>query len=142
LTISQKTVEDSSPSNQDASLEGQRAALQAALDGYVESRFVCEEAAGGAYAKDGKIIAVVSGERPNLRNFWSGRWSSTWTIQCSGGQATISGEMKVHAHYFEDGNVQLQTTKVMPATTVPFSSEAEFATQMIARINVSHRLLL
>lgn len=59
------------------------------------SRFVCEDAAGGAYAKDGKIVAVVSGERPNLRNFWSGRWGSTWTIQLSGGQATISGDMKV-----------------------------------------------
>lgn len=130
-------MEDSSPSNQDHSLEGQRAALQSALDAYVESRFVCEDSAGGVYAKDGKITAVVSGERPNLRNFWSGRWSSTWTIQCSSGQATISGEIKVHAHYFEDGNVQLQTTKVIPATVLPYSSEAEFASQIIARINVS-----
>mmetsp|Transcript_34180 Transcript_34180/g.74529 ORF Transcript_34180/g.74529 Transcript_34180/m.74529 type:complete len:287 (-) Transcript_34180:152-1012(-) len=135
--LSLKTVEDSTPSNQDASLENERAALQSALDAYVVSRFVCEDAAGGAYAKDGKIVAVVSGERPNLRNFWSGRWGSTWTIQLSGGQATISGDMKVHAHYFEDGNVQLQTSKPIPATTIPYSSEAEFAEQVIARISAA-----
>ena len=93
--LSLKTVQDSSPSNQDMSLEDKRSALQTALDAYVAGRFVTEEAAGGVYARDGKIVAVVSGERPNLRNFWSGRWGSTWTIQCSDGQATVVGEIKV-----------------------------------------------
>ena len=93
-----KTVEDSSPSNQDMSLEDKRSALQAVLDVYVAGRFVTEEAAGGVYARDGKIVAVVSGERPNLRNFWSGRWGSTWTIQCTDGQATVVGEIKVRTN--------------------------------------------
>ncbi|CAE7710555.1 Capza1, partial [Symbiodinium microadriaticum] len=135
--LSLKTVEDSSPSNQDVLLESKRAALQAGLDAYVTSRFVAEEAAAGVYAREGRIVAVLSGERPNLRNFWSGRWSSTWTVQCAGDQATIAGEIKVHAHYFEDGNVQLQTTKAIASTTIPFSSEAEFTEQIVAHINAS-----
>ena len=28
---------------------------------------------------------------------------------------------QLHAHYFEDGNVQLQTTKTIPQKTVPFT---------------------
>ena len=31
------------------------------------------------------------------------------------GEAIVSGTVKVRAHYFEDGNVQLQTTKVRTA---------------------------
>ena len=44
---------------------------------------------------------------------------------------------QVHAHYFEDGNVQLQTTKTIPSHSFPFSSEGEFADQIVAHINVS-----
>mmetsp|Transcript_9104 Transcript_9104/g.13703 ORF Transcript_9104/g.13703 Transcript_9104/m.13703 type:complete len:287 (-) Transcript_9104:116-976(-) len=135
--LSLTTLEDSSPSNQDSSREGERAALQSALDDYVASRFVTETAAAGVFCRDGNIIAVVSGERPNLRNFWSGKWTSSWNITFSPGQATISGDIKVHAHYFEDGNVQLQTTKQAPSTSFTYSSEGEFASQIVSHINAS-----
>jgi capping protein (actin filament) muscle Z-line, alpha len=136
--VSQATVEASSPSNQDQSLEGERVALQAALDAYVRTRYVAEDSAAGVFARDGKLVAIVAGEKPNLRNFWSGKWTSTWNISTAGGQATVTGEIKIHAHYFEDGNVQLQTSKPLPARIFPFSSESDFAEQISAYISVSY----
>jgi len=59
----------------------------------------------------------VRGERVNLRNYWSGNWISVWTVVL-GDEVTIDGSIKLRAHYFEDGNVQLQTTKVFPAATL------------------------
>lgn len=107
------------------------------MDTYVSSRYVTEDAAAGVFARDGKITAIIAGEKPNLRNFWSGKWTSTWNITCSGGQASITGEIKIHAHYFEDGNVQLQTTKPYPARVFPFTSEGDFAQQITSYISVS-----
>jgi len=32
------------------------------------------------YAKDGQITILISGEKFNLRNYWSGRWSSEYNV--------------------------------------------------------------
>jgi hypothetical protein len=43
----------------------------------------------------GNIIIVLVSEKPNLRNYWSGRWASVWTVKPVG-KPSISGEIKVH----------------------------------------------
>jgi hypothetical protein len=65
------------------------------LDSYVSEKYLCEDAAAGAFIQGGKILAVVTGERPNLRNFWSGKWTSTWSISFNGKDATMDGDIKV-----------------------------------------------
>jgi hypothetical protein len=49
------------------------------------------------FAKDGAIVVVIAGERTNLKNFWSGRWSSAWNVgvDLDSKVLTISGEIKV-----------------------------------------------
>jgi capping protein (actin filament) muscle Z-line, alpha len=49
----------------------------------------------------------------NLKNYWSGSWTSTWEID---GENNITGTTKIRAHYFEEGNVQLHTTKEFPSS--------------------------
>lgn len=134
--LSLKATEDTTTeSNQDASIEEERATLQSALDNYITTRYLAENCAAGVFAKDGNLIVSVAGERPNLRNFWSGKWLSTWSVSLSSGEASITGAIKVHAHYFEDGNVQLQTTKDIPKIVFPFTEASELATQLVSHID-------
>lgn len=59
-----------------------------------------------------KIIVCISSSKFNPNNYWNGRWRSTWqvTFGAGGGQATLDGKLQVNVHYYEDGNVQLNTT--------------------------------
>lgn len=50
----------------------------------------------------------------------NGRWRSVWTVQVSGNQVAVSGVLKVQVHYYEDGNVQLVSSKDIK-DTIPHS---------------------
>ena len=54
-----------------------------------------EDSAASVFAKSGNIYVNISAEKINLRNFWSGRMFSTWTIAVSATKAVISGDIKV-----------------------------------------------
>jgi len=123
------TADDSVESNQDTD-DNLRKAVQSSINTYVESAYQSELSAGGVYSKDGKLNIVVTGEKNNLKNFWSGKWNSSWAVSTSGQTAKISGEIKLHVHYFEDGNLQLQSSKVVPATDIPFKNENDLADQL------------
>jgi hypothetical protein len=54
---------------------------------------------------DGSAIKVeVSCHNLNFKNYWGGEWSSTWTVDMNNG-ASLSGHIRVHNHYFEQGNI-------------------------------------
>ena len=51
-----------------------------------------------------------------LFDFRNGRWRSVWTVRQDGGQAQVNGILKVQVHYYEDGNVQLVSSKEIKET--------------------------
>ncbi|KAF2227563.1 F-actin-capping protein subunit alpha [Elsinoe ampelina] len=57
---------------------------------------------------DGSIAILIVANKYSLNNFWSGRWRGTYILDSSG---NIKGDIKVDVHYFEDGNVRMQTEK-------------------------------
>ena len=59
------------------------------------NRYLPENCAAGAFSQDNKLVLSIAGERPNLRNFWSGKWLSNWAVQLSPGEATLTGSIKV-----------------------------------------------
>lgn len=87
------------------------------------------------YGKDGKIIVAISSARFNPHNFWNGRWRSLWTYH--GGE--LVGHFKIVVHYYEDGNVQLnsdctQTTKISEGSA---DAVAAAAFKAIAKVEQS-----
>lgn len=52
------------------------------------------------------VIKIVSG-KSNAGNFWSGRLLSTYVY--TPGEQTLDSTLKVQIHYYENGNVQLNT---------------------------------
>jgi len=94
-----------SPSDEDASLAGLRSELQAELAPYVKEHYPFGTL--GVYAREGKLYVCITSTRFNPNNFWNGRWRSCWTISKNGEQ--LDARIRLQVHYYEDGNVQLQT---------------------------------
>ncbi|KAJ3107345.1 F-actin-capping protein [Phlyctochytrium planicorne] len=69
---------------------------------------------------EGDLTLVAVSNKYNANNFWNGRWRSTWTIRV--GSKDLTGVLKVNVHYYEDGNVQINTKKDISAT-LPTASD-------------------
>lgn len=55
-----------------------------------------------AFVKDSGLQIVISGEKVNLRNFWTGKWSSVWNfspMNLETGKYNLTGEIKVSYHH-------------------------------------------
>ena len=70
----------------------------------------------GVYAAyDGASITVeISCHNLNFKSFWGGEWLSSWYVDLAAG--TVAGRIVVHNHYFENGNIQFNMNKDIPAT--------------------------
>ncbi|KAG9103565.1 F-actin-capping protein subunit alpha [Ceratobasidium sp. 370] len=76
------------------------------------------------------IIQIVA-NKYNPQNFWSGRWRSEYIVDL--GKGEITGKVLVNVHYYEQGNVQLQTTYT-PTITLPPSLTPSSAPKILAII--------
>ncbi|KAJ8600573.1 hypothetical protein CTAYLR_008185 [Chrysophaeum taylorii] len=113
-------------------VEAERSVVEAALGKYVRSRYSSANARAAVFATDqGDLKIALSAENLNLRNYWSGNWRSTWTVSLAGAQASVQGTLKLRAHYFEDGNVQLQTTKDVEPSPVSAADLGRAVTDVI-----------
>jgi len=94
----------------DSGLEPLRAAFEKHALQYASEHYPL--GAATVYGKDGQIVVCISSARFNPSNFWNGRWRSVWTF--SNGE--LSGHFKIVVHYYEDGNVQLNTDATQKTT--------------------------
>ncbi|KAM3583108.1 F-actin-capping protein [Umbelopsis sp. WA50703] len=91
----------------DQDIEPLRSAIDTQLQSYVDDHF--PHGVSTVYGSESKVTAVVVDNKYNPSNYWNGRWRSVWTIEKGGSQ--LKGSAKVQVHYYEDGNVQLNSTK-------------------------------
>ncbi|KAF2149221.1 F-actin-capping protein-like protein subunit alpha-2 [Myriangium duriaei CBS 260.36] len=82
--------------------------LDKALSAHVREHYP-GEAAGAVYPTSKGVVLLTVANKYSLNNFWSGRWRAEYVLDPSAG--TVRGEIKVDVHYFEDGNVRLNTKK-------------------------------
>lgn len=69
-----------------------------------------------ATPEDGKVAVLLSTTKSSPKNFISGRWRSAFFYDPT--SSSLSGDIKVNVHYYEDGNVALTTTKSVESVSV------------------------
>jgi len=114
-----KEASEPQPTGVDERAEPWRAAVDKAMQGYVKEHYpngiltVYGSTTGGSV----KIIACIEDHKFSPQNFWNGRWRSEWAVTFSpGGSGELKGVLRVQVHYYEDGNVQLVSSKDVKET--------------------------
>ncbi|EFA75005.1 hypothetical protein PPL_11690 [Heterostelium album PN500] len=90
---------------------------------------------GSKVSEGHQITVCLSSSKLNPNNFWNGRWRSTWTctFKPNSGNVTLNGKLQINVHYYEDGNVQLNTT-TNKSTTAPSSDANTTASNVFKAI--------
>lgn len=88
-------------------LENLRSAVEKESLAYVEDHF--PNGACTVYVTEEEIVIAVVDNKYNPNNFWNGRWLAHWIYNTTNSE--LKGISKINVHYYEDGNVQLNTEK-------------------------------
>lgn len=123
----------------DPSCEPWRAALDTEFLQYTRNHYkdgVCSVVGknqGGVVT----LMACIEDHQFQPKNFWNGRWRSVWSIALNGAStAEVKGVLKVQVHYYEEGNVQLVSTKDIKES-VTVSSEGQTAKEIVQVIETA-----
>ena len=73
---------------------------------------------------------VLVGERFQLQNMRNGQWHSTWRAE----RGTVKGTIRAIVHYFEDGNVQLNTHRDVEFAWTPSEEAEASAKELVEKI--------
>eukprot|EP01006_Ploeotia_vitrea_P043846 TRINITY_DN66784_c5_g1_i5.p1 TRINITY_DN66784_c5_g1~~TRINITY_DN66784_c5_g1_i5.p1 ORF type:complete len:290 (-),score=162.28 TRINITY_DN66784_c5_g1_i5:123-992(-) len=124
-----------------ADVAAYRAALEKQIAEYLSLNYVEGKVASAVYgANDGTLTVCVSAKNTKLSSFWTGTWKSVFQVNVSSqGQATLTGTIKVNVHYYEDGNVQLNTdiTREVAVKVGDAAATAKAVEKAIAEIESS-----
>lgn len=75
-----------------------------AMDAYIARQFRKGTAMYSVFVTaDKKLTVNISCHNLNFSNYWGGEWLSNWHLDMS--TQYLSGHIKVHNHYFEQGNI-------------------------------------
>lgn len=72
-----------------------------------------------------EFVVVISAAKLSPQNFCNGSWRSIWNVEFKDDMQVVElrGKMQVGAHYFEEGNVQLDTNTECKDSTIFQSPE-------------------
>ncbi|KAG8479588.1 hypothetical protein CXB51_029367 [Gossypium anomalum] len=102
-----------------AYVEEYRCALEAEILKYVAEAY--PKGSCSVYCTNGKdveepgsdfdLVVVIAAARLSPQNFCNGSWQTIWNIEFKDDiqKLELNGKLQVGAHYFEEGNVQLDT---------------------------------
>ncbi|KAF9908541.1 F-actin-capping protein [Lobosporangium transversale] len=91
----------------DEGIEELRKTIEKDTEDYMADRYA--EGVSAVYGSNGKITIAIVHNKYSPSNFWNGRWRSIWQLETTTSQ--VKGTLKCKVHYYEDGNVQLETSK-------------------------------
>ncbi|KAI8926649.1 F-actin-capping protein subunit alpha [Entophlyctis helioformis] len=109
-----------------------RSALEHAAIEYAAAFFPSSAVTVWATEDEALVLGIVA-NKYNPDSFWSGRWRSQWRIQP--GAKELTGFAKIQVHYYEDGNVQLNSSKDYAVNVDAPEDPAAFATVVVKQIS-------
>ncbi|XP_066995506.2 F-actin-capping protein subunit alpha [Anabrus simplex] len=116
----------------DPAAEPWRAALETELDAYTLNHY--RNGVGSVFGKSQgsviSLIACIEDHQFQPNNFWNGCWRSQWSVSLSSSIVELRGVLKVQVHYYEDGNVQLVSSKEVKET-LEVSNSQELAKEFV-----------
>ncbi|KAJ5463871.1 hypothetical protein N7475_007006 [Penicillium sp. IBT 31633x] len=83
---------------------------------------------------DSAIAIILVANRYSPNNFWNGRFRAIYQLPVSSSSSTLTGNIHVDVHYYEDGNVALNTTKPIDISIPSMSAES-----IVSRIAAAER---
>lgn len=138
-----KDASDYQPFTPDATAEPWRAALDTEFIQYTKNHYKDGVCSVVGRSQPGGVItlnACIEDHQFQPKNFWNGRWRSQWAVTFNGSStAELRGILKVQVHYYEEGNVQLVSTKEIKET-VPVSGEIQTAKAVVQVIEDAENL--
>lgn len=125
-----KEASDHQPHDADAGAEPWRSALDAEIQQYTLNHYRHGVCSVFGKSSNGQVTLNVCMEDHQFQphNYCNGRWRSRWQVQFQPGvgsaQAELLGTLKVQVHYYEDGNVQLVTSKECRESVIATNEQA------------------
>ncbi|CAH0724168.1 unnamed protein product, partial [Brenthis ino] len=116
-----KEASEYEPFEPDRVAEPWRAALDVELTTYVAEHYKHGASLVVGRALDSGVVSLVAcieDHQFQPKNYWNGRWRSVWSLTVGGGATELRGMLRVQVHYYEDGNVQLVSSKEVKAPLV------------------------
>eukprot|EP00124_Ichthyophonus_hoferi_P001467 Ihof_evm10s77 gene=Ihof_evmTU10s77 len=130
-----KEASDLQSIEENATASPWRKAVETAVDGYLDEHYptgVC--AIYGSSEDDSiKVVSCIESHKFSPTNFCNGRWRSIWETVIRDGQASVTGNVLVKVHYYEDGNVHLSASKEFKAS-FPATNEKTLAEELVKLI--------
>jgi len=110
-----------------------RSAIATSLGSYVEANYKEGKCVTAVYGADnGTVTVCISGKNVHLGNFWTGGWRGVFSLNVGKtGSTEMKANVKINVHYFEDGNVQLNT-HVDKTVNITVTSDEEATGKNIA----------
>ncbi|THX61420.1 F-actin-capping protein subunit alpha [Aureobasidium pullulans] len=128
-------VEQKASNAQSHSLDSQNAdliqKLHKALRTHADEHYPAATVGVFPAENDTKVALVLVSNKYSPNNFWNGRWRAHYLFSPS--NSSLSGAINIDVHYYEDGNVRLQTSKPVSI------SNASDAVREIAKIEKSYQ---
>ncbi|XP_044263695.1 F-actin-capping protein subunit alpha [Tribolium madens] len=137
-----KEASDYQPYTPDSQAESWRAALDNEFIQYTKNHYkdgVCTVVGRSQPGSSITLTACIEDHQFQPKNFWNGRWRSQWSVTLNNPTAEIRGILKVQVHYYEEGNVQLVSSKEI-RETVPVSNEVQTAKEIVQVIEDAENL--
>ncbi|XP_078066272.1 F-actin-capping protein subunit alpha-2-like [Mustelus asterias] len=127
-----KNVSDIQPCAFETSLESWRKAVESALTSYVKKHYPCGNCSVYAkiYGNEKVITACIESHKYQRNEFWNGIWKSEWKLVLCPPNAEVLGTIKVQAHYFEEGSINL-SNNVDVKQNLSLKNECEGAAEFV-----------